>query len=938
MIQLFNRVNEIDESLQLLKNNGEVLDYRVLLTLNNSIKVIVKQGSLSPDEICAQLKLQDNEECDIYNEQEFNENGYYLRELFKEGSSSVNINDTRRRMSHFFESPKIIKKDVPVITFYSYKGGVGRSTALASCAAYLAYHYGKRIVVLDCDFEAPGFTNFFMEAPDAPINKEGLVEYFIDEATANNTVLGNYYWQASKQFSGNGDIFVFPAGNLDDTEQLHGLFNSHRAHYLNGLTRIDMFSPNVLSEQFEILFEQIKNEINPDAIFIDSRTGFNDIFGLSAFRLSDAVVGFFGNNIQSLPGLDFFLDIIKEESSPRLIVVNSIIPATHRFDKERSFKSYIDEYMEKLSSPMETVDSDAQLTIESFFVSSNEILNNIGTSQEDYRDFVNLIVSRSFPDYNQLFERIKELLDEIIHQSVKSDLEEEKNAEELIHSYDPNSIISEEYKLKKTILNQLKVNMPNLYAEDVKTYSEEYKQNRYFYRACMEDLFNPSKFLVVGNKGTGKTYIYRSLHEDCIVNELKKRAKKIEQYRFVQAVTKERRFDTLKFNNEELGLLEFERFWLIYIWDTIMLDEPFGYKSSLPVFQILDDTVTKDVFLDYISNDDLFKSIEKDLRDLDYYLFEKGKQRIVVVFDELDDIVNPILWSDRIAPLINLCKKMSYRTISPKLFVRSDLYEKTSNINNKNELRNRSIYIEWNREELFAFFFKHLFSHSQEEFFEIMKKSAGMPSNYVNKVKRQIQKENNQVPTDTYLLKQLCSVFFGEYADVNNSPRFGKSYDWFFRNLQNANGTLSLRPFIDLISISVEQALEEDTNDKPILSPLYYTMGKNRAKAVEHHFEDLAAESGNEDLKPIILYIKDHASYRYKKDKLFQQEFFSLLDCIIQDVPLVNNRDRDSIIKFLEINGIISHTHVRYTGQVHKQYTFALLYKYYLGLKSQNRG
>ena len=113
-------------------------------------------------------------------------------------------------------------------------------------------------------------------------------------------------------------------------------------------------------------------------------------------------------------------------------------------------------------------------------------------------------------------------------------------------------------------------------------------------------------------------------------------------------------------------------------------------------------------------------------------------------------------------------------------------------------------------------------------------------------------------------------------------------------------------------------------------------MGKNRAKAVEHHFEDLAAESGNEDLKPIIAYIRDHAAIRYKRDKLFQKEFFSLLDCIIQDVELVNNKDRDSIIKFLEINGIISQSHVRYTGQVHKQYTFALLYKYYLGLKSQN--
>lgn len=935
MIRLFKRISDLDRHLSSLKKEGGILDYRVYLTMNNDIKLIVKQGKLSQDDLLLKLQLEEEEECDIYDKEKETENEYFLNMVFKEGSS-ININDTRRRMSYIFENPKLIKKDTPVITFYSYKGGVGCSTALASCAAYLAYHYGKRIVVLDCDFEAPGFTNFFMEAPDSPINKEGLVEYFVDEATAEEVILSKYYWQASKQFSGDGDVYVFPAGNLDDTEQLDGVFKTHRSHYLNGLTRIDMFSPNVLSNQFEKLFEQIKTEIDPDAIFIDSRTGFNDIFGLSVFRLSDAVIGFFGNNTQSLPGLDFFLEILNQESSPRLIAVNSIIPATHRYDRVNSFKLYIEDYLERLSLPLETEESDAHLSIDAFFVSSNEVLNNVGTRQEDYRDFVDLISLKSFPDYNQLFERIAELLGEIVYDSTKKEIQLNKKVDGEITLDAQKENCSEVYKLKKAILSHLKDNMPQLYAEHVTSYSDEFKNNRYFYRDCMVDLFNPNKLLIIGNKGTGKTYIYRSLQEKGIVDELKKRAAKTGNYQFIQAIKTNHRFDTIKFDNNALNALDYERFWFVYIWDTIMLDEPFGYKSSLPVFKIFDDTTTKDEFLRFIHNDDLFKSVEKDLWNLDQFLFEKKECRIVVIFDELDNIVNPVRWTDRISPLINLCKKMSYRTISPKLFVRSDLYEKTGNINNKNELKNRSINIEWNREELFAFFFKHLFSHSQDEFFELMRKSEGYPNQYLSKLQKNLKKNLNQIPTDPYVLKQFCGVFFGEYADVGNNPRFGKSYDWFFRNLQNANGTLSLRPFIDLISISVEQALLEDTKDTPILSPLYYTMGKNRAKAVEHHFEDLAAESGNEDLKPIIAYIRDHAAIRYKRDKLFQKDFFNLLDCIIHDVDLVNNNDRDSIIKFLEINGIISQSHVRYTGQVHKQYTFALLYKYYLGLKSQN--
>jgi len=47
-----------------------------------------------------------------------------------------------------------------VFTFYSYKGGVGRSMALANIAAW-AYQQGARVVMIDWDLEAPGLEAFF---------------------------------------------------------------------------------------------------------------------------------------------------------------------------------------------------------------------------------------------------------------------------------------------------------------------------------------------------------------------------------------------------------------------------------------------------------------------------------------------------------------------------------------------------------------------------------------------------------------------------------------------------------------------------------------------------------------------------------------------------------------------------------------------------------
>ena len=47
-----------------------------------------------------------------------------------------------------------------IITFYSYKGGVGRTMALANIAVLLA-QWRYKILIADWDLEAPGLEYFF---------------------------------------------------------------------------------------------------------------------------------------------------------------------------------------------------------------------------------------------------------------------------------------------------------------------------------------------------------------------------------------------------------------------------------------------------------------------------------------------------------------------------------------------------------------------------------------------------------------------------------------------------------------------------------------------------------------------------------------------------------------------------------------------------------
>src|SRR4051812_6074055 len=68
-----------------------------------------------------------------------------------------------------------------IITFYSYKGGTGRSFLLANVAWILA-STGRRILLVDWDLEAPGLHNYFHPFLRDPLltTSPGLMDWVSD--------------------------------------------------------------------------------------------------------------------------------------------------------------------------------------------------------------------------------------------------------------------------------------------------------------------------------------------------------------------------------------------------------------------------------------------------------------------------------------------------------------------------------------------------------------------------------------------------------------------------------------------------------------------------------------------------------------------------------------------------------------------------------------
>lgn len=222
------------------------------------------------------------------------------------------------------------------ITFYSYKGGVGRSLALANIANRLA-EFGKKVCMLDFDLEAPGLHIKFSDSIGKSGLKGGLVDY-IYKFTSENVVPENildYVTEVNSFNDGGGTVSLIAAGDTTREEYWKKLshINWTKLFYEKDSLGVDFF--------YNLKF-QIEKQLSPDVLLIDSRTGITDIAGVTMSIMADEVVLFAANNIENLDGIGQVLCSLAVPSNslrntaPKINVVLSRIPYfTKAKDKPR---------------------------------------------------------------------------------------------------------------------------------------------------------------------------------------------------------------------------------------------------------------------------------------------------------------------------------------------------------------------------------------------------------------------------------------------------------------------------------------------------------------------------------------------------------------------------------------------------------------------------
>ena len=195
-----------------------------------------------------------------------------------------------------------------IYTFYSYKGGVGRSMALANVAE-LFYRSGMKVLMVDWDLEAPGLERFFPVDLEETLGKPGVIEMLLryKEQMAQDLPISEdetaplpldrpdqFTVDVYPDATGKGRLWLLPAGRRSQ---------EHFAEYAYAVRTFD-WQDFYENWEGELYFEWLRQQFEriADVVLIDSRTGVTEIGGICTYQLADTVVMFCAANKQSLDG------------------------------------------------------------------------------------------------------------------------------------------------------------------------------------------------------------------------------------------------------------------------------------------------------------------------------------------------------------------------------------------------------------------------------------------------------------------------------------------------------------------------------------------------------------------------------------------------------------------------------------------------------------
>ncbi|MEI6043482.1 MAG: AAA family ATPase [Chloroflexota bacterium] len=651
------------------------------------------------------------------------------------------------------EIPEENPKRPITVTFYSFKGGVGRTTALAIVARELVSQ-GRRVVAVDFDLEAPGLASLFQIPTE---NTLGLLDYLHQRLLYPDSKQPDIADCIRRvELQGNrGDLYIVPAGE----------FNENYIHRLADLNTSALYKPQPsLLDQFR---SDLIRQLDPDIILIDARTGLNDLSGLAVLDLADLVLLCFAPNSQGRQGMHWIVNAIQARQRSQRPDLNYRFVLTPFPQAEPIVTQPILE---------ENVD----------WIAQHQPLNNTFGPE----DLEELYVTIGYDPRLPIRESFKDSLPEDLVIRYKGMADYVTASLPLPKAINPEPTINRDLALQ-----ELSFTTP--IAGDIK---KEDLQIVFQRTSDFDEFVNERTTLIRGAKGTGKTMLFRLFVE---FPEEAKRLAKIEE---IKKDTKfisghglsgnnlEIKRDSFSVIENKLGNQKWSLVWRVYaiikLWHSL---EQEG-NPSLELHNSLQAEVIRasksqtdlvEALCNIVSNDMAATIIYDQLKAINSWL-EKQSSQVWLLYDDLDAVGggdNDLRLRALGGLFAGWLELAPLKAIQWKFFVREDLWKAVSTrFTNASHYTGHEVTLSWTESDLWRLVLRQAISNSKE--FQRAVKQRGL------------QLENLE-ELDENLLRVGLRLLWGERM---GGGKAAFTHRWILGRIKDAQGNSFPRSLIELLS------------------------------------------------------------------------------------------------------------------------------------------
>jgi MinD-like ATPase involved in chromosome partitioning or flagellar assembly/energy-coupling factor transporter ATP-binding protein EcfA2 len=389
-----------------------------------------------------------------------------------------------------------------IVTFYSYKGGVGRTQLLVNLASYFCYEEGKKILIVDWDLEAPGIHHYFENTNN---NQNGLIELF--NSYVKLISKGQNVNKNNIEFINEDFISVNISKN--NSNKIGRIDFIPSANYSKGIKYVSstinafnwrQFYDELDGANYLELFKQKLKSLNYDYILIDSRTGLSDYLGICNVQLPELNVILvaptnqnFTGALEICAGIKNSTYVIKGNRKPLILPILSRIDLSIEKKSNQWINRFKSEFKEYIS-----------------------YITNIPTNSRQHKLF------KDYCEYTLLdYKRDLSFGEEVLFSQNQSDIgfgtlsEQYKNIGKLLNIFRESALKQWSSKLVKKQIRPQDIFEP---FNPVSKYEYLVGRNELTSEIC-SSVFTPnSPIILFGERGSGKTsiakYLFNILKDD----------------------------------------------------------------------------------------------------------------------------------------------------------------------------------------------------------------------------------------------------------------------------------------------------------------------------------------------------------------------------------------------------------------------------------------